>query len=75
VVSRLENMKAENHDYRNYFIKKVLNHFGLKNYKKYISQEDYKNGDITAIFKTIEYDSLNKELKINNSLSKKISKL
>jgi hypothetical protein len=76
-VQHLENLKAQKdeekkiyHDYKNYIIKKVLKHVGLENKNKYISQEEYKPGDIYSIFKTIEYDSLNKELTTNAKKSK-----
>jgi hypothetical protein len=74
VLKALENTHADN-DYKNYFIKKVATSLGLKNHKKYISQEEYKPGDTAAILKTIQYDALAKDLKINDTVSKKVSKL
>lgn len=74
VISQLERNSLEQ-NYKNYFIKKVVNYVGLKDHKKYISEEKYKPGDIAAIFKVIQYDSLNKELKMNENPSKKAMKL
>ena len=74
LVRELESSSLEQ-DYKNYFIKKVVNYVGLKNHKKYISEEKYKPGDIATILKVIQYDSLNKELKVNKNPSKKAMKL
>lgn len=74
VLKGLENTHA-NQESKNYFIKKVANSLGLKNHNKYISQEQYKPGDTSAILKTIQHDSLAKDLKINNPISKKTVKL
>lgn len=73
VINALERSSIDQ-EFKNYFIKKVANSVGLKNVKKYISEETYKPGDIQVILKTIEHDSLEQELKINQN-SKKALKI
>jgi len=79
-VARLENLKGSNdeekkqiHDYKNYIITKVLINVENKDFNKYLlEQEEYKPGDIFTIFKTIEYNVLNKELGVNKVKTKNI---
>lgn len=63
-ISKLE--KAED-SFKRFYIKKVLDNFGLPEKEDYLNHKGYERGDMAAVFKVIEYDLLDRDLNLKKS--------